>query len=307
VTTPPKKCTYNCIYCQLGHTVKHVILPEDIADELPPTSVIIAELANELQRIDQSTIDVLTFSGTGEPTLNPNLGSIVSAVREITRNTPVILLSNASLFPIDEIRKGVLGFDIVTAKFDAGDEDTFKRINRPSKGSFSLQEIEDALFQLKTELAGSLALEVMLLHGPGGLTNIVGQQRKSLIEGIIHLNPDIVQIYTPWRPATISSIHPVSIPTLKKFGDELKQYFNPDQIWIYGNHDARGRAASWMTHQALEEEVLTLLRRRPCRGSDVALSLGITSAEATSILEKLAIEKHAKTRQVDEDIFYTIL
>ena len=304
VTTPPKKCTFNCIYCQLGHTEKHVVSPYDMLNDLPPTSEILFELKNELQRLDLSTVDAFTFSGTGEPTLNLDLGSIASAVREIAKNIPLILLSNASLFPLDEIRKGVLEFDIVTAKYDAGDEDTFKKINRPAKGTFSLQEIEDAICQLKRELRGKLALEVMLLYGPGGYSNTERSHRKSLVQGIRRIDPDIVQIYTPWRPAASSTIHPVSSPQLKKFGDELTQYLSPEQIWIYGYHDARGRAVSWMTHHALEEEILALLRRRPCRISDVSVSLGISAEVATSIIEKLANKSYVLTKQVGDDVFY---
>ena len=189
VTTPPKKCTYNCIYCQLGPTKTQVTSPEEIQGAMPLSDEIISEVEETLSRLDRGTVDVLTFSGTGEPTLNPEIGSIVSRIRGTAQDLPIVLLTNASLLPSEAIRKGVLEFDIVTAKFDAGDEDTFKRINRPCKGAFKLHEIKDAIKKLGEEMKGMLALEVMLLRGPRGLTNVKGLPKRALIDDIL----DIIQ------------------------------------------------------------------------------------------------------------------
>ncbi len=306
VTTPPKKCTYNCIYCQLGPTKKHVTSPEEIQDDLPLSDEIISEVEETLNRLDRGTVDVLTFSGTGEPTLNPKIGSIVSRIRGTAQDLPIVLLTNASLLPSEAIRKGVLEFDIVTAKFDAGDEDTFKRINRPSKGTFKLHEIKDAIKKLGDEMKGMLALEVMLLRGPRGLTNVKGLPKRALIDGILDINPDLVQLYTPWRPAPVSSVRPVSTKTLRSFGAALEQHLSPDKLWIYGVHDARGKTVVWKTRRILEEEILSLLRRRPCRTVDVSHSLGIMPAAAASTLEKLRKSNDITKDEVGTDVFYKV-
>ncbi len=304
VTTPPKKCTYNCIYCQLGPTKKHVTSPEEIKGEMPLSDEIISEVEETLNRLDRRTVDVLTFSRTGEPTLNLKIGSIVSRIRGTAQDLPIVLLTNASLLPSEAIRKGVLEFDIVTAKFDAGDEDTFTRINRPSKGSFKLHEIKDAIKKLGEEMKGMLALEVMLLRGPRGLTNVKGLPKRALIDDILDISPDLVHLYTPWRPAPVSAVRPVSTKALRGFGAALEQHLSPDKLWIYGVHDARGKTVVWKTRRALEEEILSLLRRRPCRTVDVSHSLGIMSAAAASALEKLHKSSDITKDEVGADVFY---
>ncbi len=304
VTTPPKKCTYNCIYCQLGPTKKHVTSPEEIQGEMPFSDEIISEVEETLSRLDRGTVDVLTFSGTGEPTLNSKIGSIVSRIRGTAQDLPIVLLTNASLLPNEAVRKGILEFDIVTAKFDAGDEDTFKRINHPSKGSFKPHEIKAAIKKLGGEMKGMLALEVMLLRGPKGLTNIEGFPKRALIDGILDISPDLVQLYTPWRPAAVSTVRPVPNRALRNFGKELEQYLGPDRLWIYGVHDARGKAVVWKTRRALEEEILSLLRRRPCRTIDVSHSLGIMPAAAASTLEKLLKSNDITKDEVGTEVFY---
>jgi wyosine [tRNA(Phe)-imidazoG37] synthetase (radical SAM superfamily) len=307
ITTPPKKCTFNCIYCQLGPTKRHVSSPEEIQDDIPLSEDIISEVRKTLERLDQKTVDVLTCSGTGEPTLNLNIGSIVSSVRAIVTDLPIILLTNASLLSRADIRKNLSGFDIITAKLDAGDEETFRRINRPSKGSFSFQTIREGIKKLGKETPGVLALEVMLLRGPKGLTNAIGTPRKPLIEAILEVNPDLVQIYTPWRPAALQSVSPISNKVLQEFGSELEEHFDKERLWIYGIYDARDKEVKWKAHHILEQEMIELLRRRPCRIPDVGISLGIMPSIATCVLGKLLNSGKVKTTRVGNDFFYEVI
>jgi wyosine [tRNA(Phe)-imidazoG37] synthetase (radical SAM superfamily) len=153
-------------------------------------------------------------------------------------------------------------------------------------------------------MKGMLALEVMLLRGPRGLTNAKGLPKRTLIDGILDTNPDLVQLYTPWRPAAVSTVKPVSNKVLRNFGKELEQHLGPDRLWIYGVHDARGKTVVWKTRRALEEEILSLLRRRPCRTVDVSHSLGIVPAAAASTLEKLRKSNDITKDEVGTDVFY---
>ncbi|MHA1290588.1 MAG: hypothetical protein ACTSPB_24655, partial [Candidatus Thorarchaeota archaeon] len=239
-----------------------------------------------------------------EPTLNLQIGEIVSQIRNEVENIPIVLLTNASLLPRADVRLAVSDFDIITAKYDAGDEDTFNQINHPAKGTFSLQEIHDGIKELKREAKGLLALEVMLLRGQGGLSNVEGKARKSLIDGILDLNPDLVQIYTPWRPGSVSTIKPVLFSVLQEFGKELEESISPEKLWIYGSHDARGKKVIWKTHTDLLDETLTLLKRRPCRAVDVSLSLGILPALALRTLDELHQRGELLQEQIGPDTFY---
>lgn len=306
ITHPPKKCTYNCIYCQLGTTKRHVGTPEEIMDSIPSTENIITDVRDTLQKIDQQTIDVITISGTGEPTLNLNLGSIIASVKKIAPKIPIVLLTNASLLPRNDVRKGILDIDFVTAKLDAGDEDTFKRINHPIRGLFHLDVICSSIKKLSREMKGVMALEVMLLKGPSGLTNVEGASRKALIDRIVDVNPDIVQIYTPWRPTAVSKVEYVSDASLRMFANDLREYFDGDRLWVYGVHDARGKSVKWKTHQTLEKEIVELLRRRPCRIADISISLGILSSVTTTILGKLESSGKIRAKLVSTDVFYEI-
>jgi wyosine [tRNA(Phe)-imidazoG37] synthetase (radical SAM superfamily) len=285
----------------------HVTSPEDVLEDLPRSEDIVREVREKLSRLERKTVDVITLSGSGEPTLNPNIGTITSGIRDIIEDKPLILLTNASLLPRKDVRERLYGFDIVTAKYDAGDEETFKRINHPAKGSFGFHEIQSSIKKLHSEWRGILALEVMLLHGPQGLTNTKGQARKSLVEGIVELNPDLVQIYTPWRPAAMQSVKPVSNSVLQDMGRDLEQHLDPEKLWIYGVHDARGKDVTWRAPEILEQEIVELLKRRPCRISDITSSTGCNQAIVTLLLGMLQKRGIVQTELVDEEIFFQIL
>jgi wyosine [tRNA(Phe)-imidazoG37] synthetase (radical SAM superfamily) len=144
----------------------------------------------------------------------------------------------------------------------------------------------------------------MLLSGPKGLTNVVGAARGALIENILEINPDLVQIYTPWRPAASPSVTPLSNNVLQEFASELEDHFDKERVWTFGIHDARDKKVKWKVHHILEQEMIELLRRRPCRISDISISLGIMPSITTCVLEKLQKCGTVKTTRVGHDVFY---
>ncbi|KXH76380.1 MAG: hypothetical protein AM326_07115 [Candidatus Thorarchaeota archaeon SMTZ-45] len=307
VTTRPKKCTFNCIYCQLGSTIEHVVSPDDILDKLPSSQDILKEVYSVLRRLDLNSIDAVTFSGAGEPTLNLEIGVLADAIKREIQSLPLVLLTNASLLQTPEVRKNLTGFDIISAKMDAGDDRTFRLINHPARGIFTLDDIIDGIKKLHKQMYGTLALEVMLLKGPQGLTNAEGQARGALIERILEITPDVVQIYTPWRPSAVEGIQPLSVNILHEFGQELGEYLGMDKIWVYGYHDARNKPVRWKNHNKIENEIIDLLRRRPCRISDVIVSMGIKTALAKHILNSLLKSGEVSIQKIENESFYRIV
>ncbi|MFX1558975.1 MAG: radical SAM protein [Promethearchaeota archaeon] len=304
VTNPPKKCTFNCTYCQLGPTRKQVAVPRDVQDSLPSSQEILQEVYRVLRRLDLESVDAVTFSGMGEPTLNLEIGVIADAVKSEIQSLPVILLTNASLLPSPDVRSNLTGFDIISAKVDAGDDETFRRINHPATGTPVLDEIIDGIKKLHKQMHGTLALETMLLRGPKGLTNAEGHARRALIGRILEINPDIVQICTPWRPSAVEGVQPLSDTVLYEFGMELSEHLTMEKIWVYGVHDARNKPVNWKRHDKIEIEVVDLLRRRPCRVADVTASMGIRTQQVKRVLSELLESGRISEESIENEVFY---
>lgn len=187
--TSGKTCTFDCVYCQLGHTTRPLAERGEF--------VSLEALARELDTVRGLRADNVTFSGTGEPTLASNLGEAIRLARSIL-GLPVAVLTNSSLMTREGVRKDLACADVVVAKLDASGEQVFRRINRPLAG-FSLQETIRGIALFRARYAGKLALQIMFV-GPnkGRAPGIAGIARR--------LAPDEVQINTPLRPSPVSPL-----------------------------------------------------------------------------------------------------
>ncbi|MDZ7262068.1 MAG: radical SAM protein, partial [candidate division KSB1 bacterium] len=73
--TPFKACTLNCLYCQLGRTTRQTLLRREYVS----AEAVLSELRQVLVRGQR--IDYITFSGSGEPTLNSEIGTMIREIK----------------------------------------------------------------------------------------------------------------------------------------------------------------------------------------------------------------------------------
>ncbi|MDH5634722.1 MAG: radical SAM protein [Candidatus Bathyarchaeota archaeon] len=284
----PKKCTFNCVYCQLGKTKVQVSGPEMLGETLVDVNEVVDDLDKILKRLNLDTVDMVTFSGTGEPTLNPRLGKIAQAVRERVSNLPLAVLTNSSLLHRVNVGQNLSQFDMVVAKLDAGDDDTFRAINRPVDNTLHIDRIVESIKRLKEVVRGTVALQVMLIHSRNGkITNVMGKSLRNLIEAILDVKPDQVQLEVPYRPPSESFVKPPSKEKVELIFNEVSGVLGEGRLWVYGLHDKREKGVTWLSHESLENEVIEMLKRRPCRVVDVSTSLGIDISTAQSLLRRL--------------------
>ena len=94
---PFKTCSLDCIYCQVGRTTHKTTERRDYIS----LESVVSELKDALKQ--NQKIDYVTLSGSGEPTLNINLGRIITAIKEIT-DIPVAVLTNGTLLHLESVR-----------------------------------------------------------------------------------------------------------------------------------------------------------------------------------------------------------
>ena len=121
---PLKICTLDCIYCQLGRSSDKTVE----RSEYLPIEPVLEELTEKIS--DGLTADFITIAGSGEPTLNSQLGKLLDAIRKITY-IPLAIITNGTLFYREDVRRDCAKADVVLPSLDAGDEETFRKINRP--------------------------------------------------------------------------------------------------------------------------------------------------------------------------------
>jgi len=176
-------CSFNCIYCQLGD----IQLKTAERKVYVPTERVMADL----QQSDWRQADIITFSGSGEPTLALNLGETIQQVKAFTHK-PVMVLTNATLLNDPAVQRDLQHADKVACKLDAASEFTLKQVNRPVTG-VTLEGIIQGIITFRQRYAGQLALQCMFMP-----TN--RNDMDALADMIRQIHPDEVQLNTPKRP-----------------------------------------------------------------------------------------------------------
>lgn len=181
-------CSFRCIYCQLG-----VINQETLERRIFITTERVME---DLSVSDWESADVVTFSGSGEPTLARNLGEAIEQVKAFT-GKPVVVLTNSSLLESIEVRRELCLADRILCKLDAWNEDMLTRINRPRAG-ITLGDIVGGIALLRREFAGELAVQTMLLR------QMDEEDVREYVRIIQRIVPDEIQLNVPSRPVPSS-------------------------------------------------------------------------------------------------------
>jgi len=204
---PPKICTYSCVYCQLGRTIKMQVerqvfyAPEKI----------VSSVQDKVERTRESgeTIDYLTFVPDGEPTLDANLGREIALLRPL--GIPIAVISNASLIWREDVREELMKADWVSLKMDAVQEETWRKINR-SHGTLRLDAILDGALEFASAFEGDLATETMLVEG----VNDNDDDLRKVADFLVRLRPDTAYLAIPTRPPAEEWAQPPNEETINR-------------------------------------------------------------------------------------------
>ena len=202
ISREDKICSFDCVYCQLGKTINKTNKRQIFVDE--------KIIKKELKKISVLEADIITLSGTGEPTLANNLGRIIDVIKNNTP-LPIAILTNSSLIYRKDVQKDLKKVDIVVAKLDATDHKSFKKINKPLEG-ITYKKIIDGIKSFRNQFKGKLALQMMFIEENKDQAVKMARLAKEL-------NADEVQINTPLRPCNVK---PLSKKELDRIKDEFK-------------------------------------------------------------------------------------
>jgi wyosine [tRNA(Phe)-imidazoG37] synthetase (radical SAM superfamily) len=212
----PKVCSYGCIYCQLGKTLRisnarqTFFQPEDIY----------AEVKEHIGKLKgNNKIDFLTFVANGEPTLDQNIGESIKLLKRL--GIPIAVITNASMLFLKDVREDLTLADWVSIKMDASDNQTWRRVNHPFTG-LSFEQHLDFIKLFAKMFKGTLCTETMLLEA----INDSNVQVTKIAQKIKELNPAKSYLSIPIRPPADSKVKMASIERLT----ETWQIFTNHQI-----------------------------------------------------------------------------
>ncbi len=264
---PFKTCTLDCVYCQLGPSPRTTVRRRVFFDPKDVLAQVRKAVASG------GRIDHITFSGSGEPTLNSSLGEIIRGIKKETR-IPVVVLTNGTLLHRKDVRRDLREADVVVPDLDAATSGLFAKVNRPDK-ALRLDRMLEGLAAFRREFRGKIWLEVMLVAGVNDAPAHVRKLRK-IIDAV---GADKVHLNTVVRPPAERTARPLGEGRMKAICKALGPTCE-----VVAAFPKRARSRS---RAGLERPILAMVRRRPVTAADIAASLGREPARIAEALASL--------------------
>ncbi len=278
-----KTCTYDCLYCQVGRTTRKILEP----DVLVPVEDVQEDLERSLEGI---TPDIITFSGSGEPTLHSEIHRVIDFIRSIT-DTKIAVLTNGSLLWREEIRRRILKADIIMPTLSSASEKTYRAVHAPHQ-DLHLNTVINGLRLLRKDYRGNLHLEIVLLKG----YNDSDEEIEALREVIGRIEPDKIQLNTVVRPPA----DPRAISLDRQRLEEIKNFLGKN-TGIIADIPPKQRH---QFYDSMTKAVLEMAKRRPVRELDVARVLDIPPEEAGRIIKGLMIKGALHREEHRGEVYY---
>ena len=266
---PFKTCTYDCIYCQLGRTTCKTSRMKAYV----PVAAVLDELARSLE--SGPPPDYIGLAGSGEPTLHSGIGEVIDGIRRLTP-IPVAVLTNGSMLWSPEVRAALAQADLILPSLDAGNPQTFQRVNRPHP-DIPFERLVNGLLAFAEGSRARIWLEVFVLRGVTDRPAEIAQ----IAAIVARIRPARVQLNTVCRPPAEPWALAVPVETLSRFQGAFpgvcdiaaaRPWFDP-VCHPAGTHP--------------ESRILALLGRRPCTVEGIASGLALHPSEVIKCLDGL--------------------
>lgn len=218
-----KICSFDCLYCEAGFNAQG----PGTTGMAPRTEV--ARLLEEklsAMRTEGAVLDVITFSGNGEPTLHPEFPGIVDdTLRLRDRYFPeakVSVLTNSTRLASPEVCAALERVDNNILKLDSAVERTMRLIDRPNDPGFNVEAVIERL----SRFAGTGIIQTMMLRGEWEgerIDNTTDAEVEALAEAYRRIRPREVMLYSIDRQTPARTLEKIPAEELRAIGSRLEK------------------------------------------------------------------------------------
>lgn len=217
-----KVCSFDCLYCEAGFNAQGAG-----TTGLPLRQQVRAQLETKLREMHakRDPLDVITFSGNGEPTLHPDFPHIIEdtlALRDkFYPNAKVSVLTNSTMIFKPEVADALKKADNNILKLDSAIESTMRLIDRPNSKDFTVEKVIDALCQFE----GTGIIQTMILRGSHDgkiVDNTTEEELKALIAAYKRIKPREIMIYSLDRSTPEENLVKVEKEELTAIGKRIE-------------------------------------------------------------------------------------
>ena len=278
-----KQCNFDCLYCELD-SAKTV----STYSEVVPVDEVLTALAKALE--EHSSIDFITLTANGEPTLYPYLSELIDAINRIKGETKTLILSNGSTVGDPNVRKALGKLDIVKLSLDCATDHCLHKLDRAHSG-ITIDAIKDGMLAFRREFPNvPLIIETLFVK----TLNDKPEEIAALNDFFLKLRPARIDIGTIDRPPAYA-VKPLSYEELYA----VSHLFDPSlPVYIA----SRKKVESKPEHYTIEE-ILQTLSKRPLTQDDIEI---LFDTESQKRLELLIKEGKIITRETNGVLFYVL-
>lgn len=204
-----KVCTFDCLYCEAGYNAQG---PGTTG--LPRRAEVARLLEERLLQLrdDGTTIDVITFSGNGEPTVNPDFPGIIDdtmALRDrYFPEAKVSVLTNSTMLGRSDTTEALHRVDNCILKLDSAVAQTVRLLDRPTSPAFDVEKVIGCL----AEFGQAAIIQTMLTRGSHAgvaVDNTTDAEIGALIDAYRRIGPREIMLYSLDRPTPELSLQRV--------------------------------------------------------------------------------------------------
>lgn len=217
--TTAKLCTFDCVYCECGwnQPVSH--------PALPTRQEVREALASRLGALSPNSLDVITFSGNGEPTLHPDFLGIIQdtcALRDqYCPKAKISVLSNSTQLGRPDVVKALRMCDNRILKLDSAIDATMRLIDQPVNSHLTVEQ----LAQWLSLFDGDFTLQTCFLRGEYDsqiIDNTTPEELSAWYAMIDRLQPKQVMIYVIDRATPLQTLSKVPAAEMEAIAAPLR-------------------------------------------------------------------------------------
>ena len=191
-----KVCSFDCLYCEAGFNAQGTG-----TTGLPPREHVSRMLGDKLRAMSEAGehLDVITFSGNGEPTMHPEFAGIIDdtiALRDRWfPDVKISVLTNSTRLDHPDVAAALRKVDNNIVKLDSAVTSTMRLMDRPVSPAFTSERAVEMI----RPFGRDCVVQTMLLRGSWNgepVDNTTPAEIDALIEAYRTIGPRQVMIYS---------------------------------------------------------------------------------------------------------------
>lgn len=217
-----KICSFDCIYCEAGYNAQGAG-----TTGISPREEVRTLLKQKLaaMKANGDRLDVITFSGNGEPTLHLDFNGVVDDVIALRdRYYPQVkisVLSNSTMIDRPAVVEALKKVDNNILKLDSAIDRTMRLIDRPVNRNFNVADLVERLKQF----SGQCIVQTMMLRGEHDgerIDNTTDEEVEALLAAYLEIRPMEVMLYSIDRATPEENLQKVPKEELETIAERFR-------------------------------------------------------------------------------------